>query len=177
MFPADFNHSSTDAHHTFKMKWVPSYLSQFVAAFMLSCWRLTRLCRRAVKALSSALDRILGRPTFGDQQSQGDQELLSFILKVFIQSICHFRKRKTIDIFCVTSFQLLADPAVCFNLHLKLELWEIDLFIRLAALPIRPNLLYHQKTSQCCHYKQTKLEILLRNLHIVTGQCTRSQQC
>jgi len=129
------------------MKWVPSYLNQFVAAFMLSCWRLTGLCRWAMKALCSALDRILRRSTFGDQQGQGDQELLSFILKVFIQSVCHFKKTKNNYVCCITSFQLLAVPPVCFSLHLKQALWEMDLCIRLAALPRRPKLLYHHKTS------------------------------
>lgn len=84
---------------------------------MLGRWRLGRLRRRAVQALGAALDGALGRPALGDQQSQGDQELLRFILKVFIQGICHFRERKDIDTFCEPSFQLLADPAVCFDLH------------------------------------------------------------
>lgn len=133
-----------------------------------------------MKALCSALDRILGRSTFGDQQGQGDQELLSFILEVFIQSICHFKKTKNNDICFIKSFQLLAVPAVCFNLHLKRELQEIGLCIRLAALSIRPKLLYHHQTpffiSECWHHKQTKLEILSGKLHIVTGQCTRFQR-
>lgn len=79
--------------------------------------RLRRLRRRAVQALAPALDGALGRAALGDQQSQGDQELLRLILEVFIQGICRFRKRKDIDTFCVRSFQLLADPAVCFGLH------------------------------------------------------------
>lgn len=141
------------------MKWVPPpYLGQFVAAFMLSCWWLAWLCWWAVKALCPALDGVLWCPALSDQQGQGDQELLRFILKVFIQSICQFKKKKINDICCITT---VGWPHSLFQLHLKWE-WAIGngSLCQNGCIPHKTHhspLQHHKRTfliSSCCHCKQ-----------------------